>query len=372
MLRLQNCSLKDAVREFENRKLVFFGCGSWLQTVCGTPLMELKEHFSYVVDNNPPGSVTLEDITIPAFTPDRLFEEKDCVVILSSPVYMYEMYLQLQQMDLKGLIDCYALPFMVLETPEEMDQTILNQALNKKPRIPKVIHSFWFSGDEKSEAYQKCLDTWKDVLPDYEVIEWNQTNYDCHKNPFLERAIELRAWAFASDYARLDVLFEHGGIYLDMDVEMLKSFDDLLGNRAILAFSNSVMIDLAVMGAEKGNPLVERLIHLYDNVSLPEERNGFTAFFQPGFIRKELIGSGIRMDGSLQITEEATTFPRSFFMPQDHVLFRPCVVTEHTHCIHHDNFGWSFGKDNKREKKIRDNNLLWNIMCNQLIGRENE
>lgn len=362
MLKLHNCSIRDVSLCFKGRKIIFFGCGSWLQTVCGTPLMELKSNFAYVIDNNPTHYVMIDDLRLSVFYPSRINDEKDCIIVLSSPVYMYEMYLQLQEMDLEGRVDCYALPFMVLDAPTEIDNSLLQQIYKQEQRIPKIIHSFWFSEDEKAEAYQRCVDTWKEVLPDYEIIEWNQKNYDCSKNPFLKRAIELGAWAFASDYARLDVLNEHGGIYLDMDVEMIKSFNDVLGNSAILSFSNSVMIDLAVIGSEKGNPLVLRMLQLYEDLAIPDERNGFTAFFQPVFIRKELIRSGIRLDGTLQKTEDATVFPSVFFMPQEHVLFRTFTMTEYAHCVHHDNFGWSFGKDNKKEKKIRDNNKLWKMI----------
>ena len=229
-------------------------------------------------------------------------------------------------------------------------------------QIPRKIHSFWFSGDEKPDSYQRCLDTWYETLSDYEIIEWNQNNYDCHKHPFLKKAIEVGAWAFASDYARLDVLNTYGGIYLDMDVEVFKTFDSLLCNEGILAYSNNIQVDLAVMGSKKNNPLLQEMLHLYDKCDIPATREEFSAFFQPSFVKPVLYKKGVKMDGSLQQIEGATIFPKEFFMPQDHVLFFPYERKEYTFCNHLDNFGWSFSGKNKREKKIEDNRKLWKML----------
>ena len=366
-MKLFNCGLQEAKKKFKNRKIIFFGCGSWISVISYTELMELKNQFSYAVDNNLKlRQVFIEDICLPVYQPNKLLEEKECVVVLSSPVYMYEMYCQLVEMDLDDSIYCVAFPFMQMVTPNTVDSILLKKVTdsNGKSKIPKVVHSFWFSGEKKPESYQRCIDTWHKVLKDYEIIEWNKSNYDYHKHPFVERAVELKAWAFAADYARLDVLNEYGGIYLDADVEVFKSFESLLDNDAILSFSNHIMVDLAVMGARKGNGLIKQLMELYDKAELPTERKEFSKYFQPSFIRKTLVDAGICMNGSLQVVDDATVFPCSFFMGLDHVLFSDLKKTENTYCVHYDNFGWSFSTENKQEKKKRDNNALWRLIEN--------
>ena len=162
-------------------------------------------------------------------------------------------------------------------------------------------------------------------------------NYNWHKNKFMEKAIEHKTWAFASDYARLDVLYTYGGIYLDMDVEVCRSFDDLLSNDAIFSFSNNIMVDLAVLGASKGNMLIKKLLDLYEEIEPPENRNGFSRFFQPSFIRSLLASNGVEMNGSLQKIENATFFPHEFFMPLDYVLYDEDSRNENTYCIHQRN-----------------------------------
>lgn len=349
------------VEKYNEYKIVFFGAGSWLQTVNYTELMALKNNFTYVIDNNPKKDIVLGNQTLKCYYPSIIKDEKKCMIIITSPVYGYEMYNQLLRLELSDEFLCMSLPFLSITNDSKSDYSGLIDQVRKRSceKIPKIIHSFWFSGDEKPTSYKKCIDTWPKVLKDYEIIEWNQENYDCNKNPFLKKAIESKAWAFASDFARLDVLCEYGGIYLDMDIEVFRAFDDLLGNDALLSFSNNFQIDLAFLGARKNNPLIMELKELYENIQLPEKREDFVRFFQPVYVKPTLARAGIIMNGEMQITNNATAFPREFFMPQEHVLFFPYDKTENTYCNHLDNFGWSFSGENKREKKIRDNRLLW-------------
>lgn len=363
-MKLFNCNLQEAPKVLGGKKIVFFGQGGWLSTVRHSELMELSANFAYVVDNNPQKEVVWGEICMKVYTPDILLKEKQCVIIISSPIYMYDMYRQLEKMNLSDDIWCGSFPFMQMVTPNKNDTNLLKKVINRscQPKIPKIIHSFWFSGEGKPDMYRKCIETWHQKLPDYDIREWNLDNYDWRKHPFLERAIELKAWAFASDYARLDVLNEYGGIYLDMDVEVFKPFDPFLGNECILSFSNHVLIDLAVVGASKHNEMVQALLKLYDVVELPNDKKDYSKFFQPAFIREALVKAGVLMNGSLQVLDHATVFPCTFFMPQDHVLFKDFEIGENTYCVHYDNFGWSYDGKNKREKKIKENNLMWDII----------
>ena len=95
--------------------------------------------------------------------------------------------------------------------------------------IPKKIHYCWFGGNKKSKLVMKCITSWKKFFPDYEIVEWNEGNTDLHENKYIERAYQLKKWAFVSDYVRMKVLYDYGGIYFDTDVEVIRSFpDDLL------------------------------------------------------------------------------------------------------------------------------------------------
>ena len=95
-------------------------------------------------------------------------------------------------------------------------------------RIPKKIHYCWVGGTAKPKSVQYCIDSWKKYCPDYEIIEWNEDNYDFSKNRYMKEAYDNKKWGFVPDYARLDIIYQHGGIYMDTDVEMVANLDDLL------------------------------------------------------------------------------------------------------------------------------------------------
>lgn len=363
-MKLVNYNLVEAVEQFSEKRIVFFGAGRWLSTINHTELMKLKKRFEYIVDNGNINRFILGDVELQVYSPNKLINEKNIVIIISSPVYMYDMYTQLVSMKLDDSILCCFFPFMQMITDNDIDKNLLNEVVDdtKEKKIPKIIHSFWFSGDEKPYLYQKCVDSWTNVLTDYEIIEWNMDNYNWKKHPFVECAIRNKAWAYASDYARLDVLNEYGGIYLDMDVEVFKPFDNLLANDAILSFSNHVQVDLAVIGSKRNNVLVDSLLNVYDSLELPSDKRGFDKYFQPALVREKLVENGIVMDGSLQKNELATAFPPAFFMPLDAVMYKEYEKTTNTYCVHYDNFGWSSGKENNKEKKMRDNRVLWNMI----------
>ena len=110
---------------------------------------------------------------------------------------------------------------------------------SREIRIPKTIHYCWFGRGEKPEIVKKCIDTWKDKLSDYEIIEWNEDNFDINQNDYVKEAYKAKKFAFVSDYVRVYALYNYGGIYLDTDVEVFKSFDDVLDNESFWGFEQT-------------------------------------------------------------------------------------------------------------------------------------
>lgn len=135
--------------------------------------------------------------------------------------------------------------------------------------IPRKIHYIWLGGKEKSKLTELCINSWYRSLEGYEIIEWNEESFNltelCSKNRFLKRCYELKLWAFVSDYLRLYILYNEGGIYLDTDVEVLNSFDTLLNNKVFLGYENGGYIGTGIIGAEKGNHTIKRLLDFYDH-----------------------------------------------------------------------------------------------------------
>lgn len=136
--------------------------------------------------------------------------------------------------------------------------------------VPKIIHFCWLSGEEYPELVQKCILSWKKVMPDFRIICWTTGNFDINSNNFVKEAVECRKWAFASDYIRLYALYNYGGIYLDSDVFVFKSFEPFLNNRAFSAVEYCISsncytcnIEAAILGAEKGHPWIKDCLEHY-------------------------------------------------------------------------------------------------------------
>ena len=131
--------------------------------------------------------------------------------------------------------------------------------------IPKIIHYVWVGGNPKPKNIQRCMKTWTKHLQDYQIIEWNEQNFDIHENKYVEQAYQAKKWAFVSDYIRAKAVYEMGGIYMDTDVLVLDNLHDLLGNSAFVGFENKENPFTAVFGAEKGHPLIKDMLSYYDD-----------------------------------------------------------------------------------------------------------
>ena len=138
--------------------------------------------------------------------------------------------------------------------------------------IPKIIHYVWLGKKKKPSNILKCIDSWRNIMPDYDIKEWNENNFDCDSTPFTKEAIALKKCAFAADYIRLYALQNEGGFYLDTDVMVYKSFDPLRKNRFVggteaydFQGETKYRLEAAVMGAEKNHPLICKFLNFYKN-----------------------------------------------------------------------------------------------------------
>ena len=129
--------------------------------------------------------------------------------------------------------------------------------------IPKTIHYCWFGKNPKPENVLKCIETWRQYLPDYKIIEWNETNFDINQNPFVKQAYEKKMWAFVSDFARLKAVYENGGFYLDTDMEVTRNFDELLDHRAICGYEFKGRPFSAFFASEPNHEFIKELLSYY-------------------------------------------------------------------------------------------------------------
>lgn len=131
--------------------------------------------------------------------------------------------------------------------------------------IPKIIHYCWFGGQPLSDDAKSMIDTWRRYCPDYEIIEWNESNFNINENDYVREAYEANKWAFVTDYVRLKVLYEQGGFYMDTDVEVVKSLDPLRVYDAVSGYESPTCIPTGTIGACQGNEWIGMLLSDYAN-----------------------------------------------------------------------------------------------------------
>lgn len=175
--------------------------------------------------------------------------------------------------------------------------------------IPKKIHFCWFGKNPKPQLVEHCISSWNKHLPDYEIVEWNEENFDVYQNEFVKTAYENKKWAFVSDFARAKALYEHGGFYLDTDMEVKNSLNDFLHHRAVCGFEIKGIPYSAFWGIEKGHLLGKKIMEHYENRVYKEEPN--TAIFSRLLV--EEFGADAEKDEFQELKEGIVLYPSHYF-----------------------------------------------------------
>ena len=210
--------------------------------------------------------------------------------------------------------------------------------------IPKIIHYCWVGGNPKPRSVQYCIESWKRYCPDYEIREWNETNYDFTKNEYMRQAYESKKWGFVPDYARLDIVYEHGGIYLDTDVEMVKSFDHLLECNCFFGFEDTGDGEYFVncghgFGAIPHNEAVRTARDLYEHLSFTNADGSLNLLASPYYTTQSLRQIGLVQENRDQELSGVQIYASDVLCPKN---FRTGKVTKtsRTVSIHHFTASW--------------------------------
>lgn len=222
--------------------------------------------------------------------------------------------------------------------------------MKKSNNIPKTIHYCWFGGSELPKEALKCIESWKKIMPTYKIIRWDETNYDVSKCKFMKQAYENKKWAFVSDYARLDIVYQYGGIYFDTDVEVLKSFDDLLKNDAFMGFESVDYVSTGIgFGAKPKNKIIKDNLKEYKYLEFVNNDGTLNQITCPIITTKVLSKRGAKMNNSLQNIEGITLYPTEYFCPKDYYLDE-INITNNTYSIHNFSMTWLSERDKKWHK----------------------
>ena len=207
--------------------------------------------------------------------------------------------------------------------------------------IPKVIHYCWFGRGKMPNLAEKCIESWKKYCPEYKIVCWNEDNFDVSQNKYAKEAYDAGKWAFVSDYVRLKVLYDEGGIYFDTDVELLKPIDKLIEETGYMGFDDSDKISTGLgFACEKENELVGELLKDYDDIPfiLPDGSYDLTPC--PDRNTKTMIKLGMDIKNKNQVFMGIRMLPEDFLCPMKYYTGRK-KITKNTYSIHHFCASWT-------------------------------
>lgn len=207
--------------------------------------------------------------------------------------------------------------------------------------IPKIIHYCWFGGNPKPENTEKYINSWKKFCPDYEIKEWNEANFDVNQNDYCREAFDAKKWAFVSDYVRLKVLYDYGGVYMDTDVEVMKPLEPLLKYNVVMGYESTRTIPTGTMMASLHNAWIYSLLKDYDNRKFkqPDGEYDFTT-------NVTAITKITKEKYKLKLNGKKILFADNFLiLPFDYLCAKSYQtgelhITPNTYTIHHFSGSW--------------------------------
>jgi len=220
--------------------------------------------------------------------------------------------------------------------------------------IPHIIHYCWFGGKPLPEEYKNYIETWRKYCPDFEIKEWNEINFnkDTGGYQYFREALEANQWAFASDYARLKIIYEEGGIYLDTDVEVIKPLKPLISKGiGFIGFQNPYEATTGLgFAAAPHNPIVKAMLDIYDNRHFKYSDENYNRVPCPAANTVALTMCGMKTgkheSGKAQMLNGICVYPEEYFNPYNRDTGK-LTITDHTYTIHHYSGSWSSSKSKK-------------------------
>lgn len=212
--------------------------------------------------------------------------------------------------------------------------------------IPKVIHYCWFGEGELTPLLKKCINSWKKYCPDYEIIEWNESNFDVNSNSWTKEAYKQKKFAFVSDYVRLFVLYKYGGVYLDTDIEIIKGIDNLLTHDAFTGFESGQYIQTGIIGSTPNNSIIKKFLNYYNKRHFVNEDGSIEDVPNVRIFTEILKDYGLTVINKFQSLNEITIYPQTYFCPIDPNGNRD--FSKNTYCIHHFTSTWRSYKEQRQ------------------------
>lgn len=227
--------------------------------------------------------------------------------------------------------------------------------------IPKKIHYCWFGRNPLPPLAKKCISSWKKYLPDYEIIEWNEDNFDVNMIPYTAEAYKAKKYAFVSDYARFWVLYKYGGIYFDTDVEVIKSMNDIIAQGSFMGFETDPNIEEQTLGmvapglgfgAKIQHPTIKILLNYYEGIHFETTTNMSEVKSIVEHTTYILSQYGLKSTKGIQQVAEFSIYPSEYFAPIN-ITTHKLHTTKNTHTIHRYMDSWGRHNESALKKHIR-------------------
>lgn len=358
MVEVIDKSPSEFYTEIQTKKVFLFGAGRTVEHFANVFCRD--KEISAIIDNNteligrkyalPNDEVKV--ISLNEFVSFCGDNGVNNIVLLITPVFWGgDIIKQLDSISELDGLQCY-LGFLLRNNAQEKKVWTFPEGVDK---ISKKIHYFWIGDKKIPEQLLRYIETWQRKCPEYEIICWNEKNYDFSKNLYMKQAYENKAWGFVPDYARLDIIYEHGGIYLDTDVELLASLDSLLNSKAFFGFCGNDQINLGSgFGAQKKNSFIRELRDYYSDKEFILSDGKLNK--RPCYIYQHpvFIKHGFEIKNEYQERDGVVIYPSEVLSPTGVGGFAN-YFSDKSLSIHHTELSWIGGKEREalnRTKKI--------------------
>ncbi|WP_049946249.1 glycosyltransferase family 32 protein [Butyrivibrio sp. WCD2001] len=350
MAKIINCDMEYVINNVfshDEKTLIVFGTGRKFQQI--VDIYGIEKKILYAIDNaidKQDTVVSVKGENVPVYGLTKLLSDKNnshYKLLITSAYAISAILQQINSYEELSNIEVY--PLALIQDNCKNEKVTYTKG---KILIPKVIHYCWFGGSPIPDRLKIIMESWKKYCPDYEIVRWDESNYDVRKNDYMWEAYKNKKWGFVPDYARLDIIYNNGGVYLDTDVELLKPLDDLLCDEGFFGFATYSLIAAGLgFGGIKGNKTIKKLRDYYDDKHFEIGDGKLDLRPCTDHQRDVFINEGFVLNNKQQMISGTVLYPMEVFNPKGllHIVDKSSI---NTHSIHRVTGSWE-SADNMKD-----------------------